>query len=255
LRDLLVIVPTLGRRPEWLRETLRSIVTQDHPADIRVVAPSSATIWRLCDDAKAEVTVHDEPGLSRAINVGLDTLEAHHRYVTWIGDDDLLAPNSLRRSVQALDKNPTRSMAYGRCRYIDAGGQTTLMFRPGLWAWWYSLYGRNLVPQPGSLLRTKVVVAAGGINETFRHAMDLDLFLRMWEIAPPVYVPHELGSFRQHATSITMGKVDDGESRRIRQEAAWRRHDRLYPFATIVARRGGDKLAWGAIRRFSRPII
>lgn len=217
---VLFVVPTLGERPDWLRQTLASVRAQDVPVDLRIVAPGSAPIAEVCREYGAEAVICDEPGISRAINVGfeagVDGRAPTHHYAAWLGDDDLLAPGSLRATVDALDMNPEASAAYGQCRFITADGETMWLFRPGPRAGRVSRRGINRIPQPGSLFRYKALLAVNGLDETYRHAMDYDLFLRLQEMGPLQYVDRELAAFRVHDASTTVGKADYSETDRAR---------------------------------------
>lgn len=256
VNDVLVVTPTLGQRPDWLRASLASVRNQGVRADIRVVAPSHVDLSALCSDFDAELVTDDEPGLSRALNVGMFSEPRRHTFVTWLGDDDLMAPGSLEVTTRALAGKPDASMVYGDCRYIGPSGETIMLFRPGRHAWRYSRYGRNLVPQPGSLLRMDACLAVGRVDESYAKAMDGDLFLKLWEYSPPVYVAAEVAAFRLHPTSITVNKgSNQDEGFRARASSAARRHDRLYPPTAVITRRLVDRVAWGLVRRRpGRPV-
>lgn len=212
----LVVVPTLGTRPEWLRACLGSLAAQTRPAEVVVIGPEHATAAReMAAASGAGFQVEAGTGLSAAVNQVWRS--ATNEYFTWLGDDDLLTSDSIRRTSTALTQAPAAVLAYGHCRVIDAQGRTSFFMRPGRFAPWLMRFGADYLPQPGSLVRASAVRAVGLLDEQLRYAMDLDLFLRLRRLGPFVYLPVELASFRHHPTSLTISNpAPDVEATRVR---------------------------------------
>lgn len=244
---ILVVVPTLGTRKGWLRASIRSILSQEGVnVRVRVVAPSHASLGSLCSALGVELVECDQKGLSVAINEGWKDAGGAE-FVTWLGDDDLLAPGSLAATSAALAASPNIAMVYGAVRYIDADGGSLWLQRPGRFAAWYLQYGKNLVPQQGSLLRRSFVISAGGIDESFRSAMDQDLFSRLLDCGSFSYVRREVAAFRMHDSNITVTKGENGadEGERIRGRHA----GKFYPMIrrlTLIS----DRMIYALIRRW-----
>ena len=68
---ILVVVPTLGRRLEFLDQTLRSIAAQSAPADIVLVVPNKSPQAVALGTTYGAFIVDDPGGLSAAINAGV----------------------------------------------------------------------------------------------------------------------------------------------------------------------------------------
>jgi glycosyltransferase involved in cell wall biosynthesis len=202
---VLLVVPTLGRRPELFALTVRSILDQtDEPADLVVVVPPGADeVRRLAADAGATL-VDDPGGMTAAINAGFALAQPHHVYANWIGDDDLLAPRSLATTAAALDAAPDAVVAFGYCDYIDDVGRRLFTSKGGRLAPWLMTWGPDLVPQPGALFRLDAVREAGLLDPTLSYAMDLDLLIRLRRKGRFVNTRTVLSSFRWHATSATV---------------------------------------------------
>jgi glycosyltransferase involved in cell wall biosynthesis len=244
---ILVVVPTLGTRRDWLRASVRSVLSQEGvDVRVRVVAPSQASLGPLCSELGVELVECDQKGLSVAINEGWKDAEGVE-FVTWLGDDDLLAPGSLAATNAAISGAPDIAMVYGAVRYVDAGGSSMWLQRPGRFAARYLPYGKNLVPQQGSLLRRSVVMAAGGIDESCKSAMDQDLFLRLLDRGTYAYVRQEVAAFRMHESNITVTKGDIGadEGERIRARHAGKFYPIIRRFTLI-----SDRLIYALIRRW-----
>ena len=84
-----IVVPTMGTRPEFLRQALASIRSAGN-AIIHIVAPSSAQLASVLDRNSYDAIVVDPgTGLSAAIDAGLRSFPPSVEYINWLGDDDL----------------------------------------------------------------------------------------------------------------------------------------------------------------------
>lgn len=220
--SVLVIVPTLGDRADYLDLALSSIRSQQVPdLDVVLVTPSAQRVSGAADRWDARLVADPGTGLSAALNAGLDAAAPGTDFVCWLGDDDLLTDGSLRRTVSYLQDHPESVMVYGWCDYIDAEGQVIFRSRAGRLAAAILGWGPNLIPQPGSLMRMSAVAAAGGLDESLRLAMDLDLFLRLRPFGRISAVPATLACFRWHGDSATVRSeqvsMEESDQIRMRQ--------------------------------------
>ena len=217
----MIVVPTLGQRVDFLRRTLDSITGQSPDVDLVIVAPSAATEAREVSQALGAHVIDDPGGLSAAINLGIAAAGSRHEYVNWLGDDDTLTKGSLAATSAALDRNPKASVAFGQCLYVDEDDNPLWVSRAGRAAPWILPWGPDLVPQPGMLIRREAWQAVGGLDESLRFAMDLDLLLRLKRRGPLVSVPRIVSTFRWHAESLT---VSDRTTSLAESEAVKRRY-------------------------------
>jgi len=235
--DVCVVIPTLGERPELLESSVRSIRECGPDASLVVVAPADrcAEIEPIVRRAGGHLVAQSGKGQSAAINQGWAVHGGSARYLTWLGDDDLLEPGSLERSTAALNARPTASMVVGTVRYIDLDGRPLFLFRPPpLYGPRLMRLGHNLMSQPGSLLRRTAVEVVGPLDETLRFAMDLDIFLRLARCGPIARVDDVLASFRWHADSLTAGQGDASE----REAESVRRRYWSHPHVDVWLQRG-----------------
>lgn len=201
---VLLVVPTLGRRTDYLERCLSSIAAQDVAADVVIVAPPTAAVEEFCSRFNA-THIADPGSLTSAINAGVAQALPGHEFVNWIGDDDLLEPGSLRATMNVLDREPGAVVAYGACRYIDETDRELWVSRAGRWADRVLSWGPDLIPQPGMLVRRTAWENVGGVDETYRFAFDLDLLLRLRRIGALVDTGTVVSSFRWHPDSLTVG--------------------------------------------------
>lgn len=227
---VLIVVPTLGQRLEFLGQTLDSLLTQDVPVEVVLVTPVSSVEARALAHERG-VRVVDDPGsLPGAINVGIASAAEHIEYVNWIGDDDLLEPGALRVTMDALALDPGRVLAYGGCRYIDDQGRQLWTSHAGRWATRVLAWGPDLIPQPGMLVRRWAWDRVQGVDESLKFAFDLDLLLKLRQVGAFVDVGAVVSSFRWHPDSLT---VSDRSQSLAESEAVKRRF--LSPGARSLA--------------------
>jgi GT2 family glycosyltransferase len=203
--NVLMVIPTLGVRLDLLRETLDSIVNQAPvPPDLVIVCPAKSVEARKLGAEFGALWADDPRGLSAAVNVGFKMALPHHKYLTWMGDDDLLRPGSIATSVDALQTNSAAVLAYGYCDYIDDRGKNIVTSRAGRLAPWLMTWGPNLVPLPGLLLRRTSLEEVGGFDESLKYAMDLDVLLKLRIKGPFLNTRKTLAAFRWHSSSTTV---------------------------------------------------
>ena len=124
--------------------------------------PPRAATPRRCADRYGFRWI-DEAGrsLSAAINQGwADADDA----TSWRGSATTTCSPPVRstRACEALVRKPRAPMVYGRCQYIDADGAEIFVARPGRFAVWFSRFGQDVIPQPGSFQRASAVRDVGG---------------------------------------------------------------------------------------------
>jgi GT2 family glycosyltransferase len=202
---VLVLMPTLGKRNDLLRQTLESIAAQKPVLlDIVMVFPLKNKATRALAKEFGAIMVDDPGGISRAVNAGIAAAKPWHEYITWLGDDDLLTAGSLVTSMKALDQHTDAVVAFGYCDYIDLAGRRILTSRAGRFAPWLMTWGPDLVPMPGLLLRRKALEKVGEFDANNKWSMDLDMLLRMRKVGKFINTRTSLACFRWHEASQTV---------------------------------------------------
>jgi GT2 family glycosyltransferase len=201
---VLVVIPTLGNRPEYLRLALESIRMQSIFCDIALVYPLSKKEIKKIGDEFNVIHLDDPGDMSSAVNLGIDWAKQNHEYIVWIGDDDLLLPDSIGVSLHALDTNKHASVAFGYCDYVNENGKKIFSSRAGSLAPWIMTWGPNLVPMMGLMMRKSSLDLVGRFDKTLKYAMDLDMLLRLKKVGKFVNTRQTLSAFRWHPNSQTV---------------------------------------------------
>lgn len=189
------------------------------------------------------VVVHQENRrLPGALNAGF--ARARGELFTWTSADNVTAPAFLEALVAALDAHPDCGFAYSAFAWIDDADRITGIHRD------QRVSPRTLLTQnPGIaafLYRRTLQERAGAYDVALDGAEDWDMWVRLVELAPPVYVPEILYCYRLHGDSMTATVPDKvaAASRQVVLKTLARCHDRLdlevlYPALTQCADRAG----------------
>lgn len=202
--DTTVIVPTAGKRLDLLQQCLKSFFPEKG-IQLIVVCPEDASIAIGSHIVSDHRMVHDPTsgGLAGAINKAVKMVETE--FFTWIGDDDLLDLEGLGKSVEMLRRNPDSVASFGKVTYINAQGSVIGQSSLGKPALRLATWGPNLIPQPGSIVRTKSFKEIGELDESFSLAFDHDMFLRLRKIGRIEFIESSVASFRWHGNSLSAG--------------------------------------------------
>lgn len=217
-----VIIATLGKRNRLLEQTLESVVNQDIPKlQIVMVYPLSNEKTQQLAQRYNAISIDDPGSMSAAVNMGFKNSWDSSEYLTWIGDDDLLLPGSLKQSLSALEANKNKTATYGYCQYIDAEGKPLFMSKAGRIAMSIAPWGPNLIPLPGSVYRSSSLKKLDYIfDESLKYSMDLDLFLRLRKQRELMAIKYPVAAFRWHQDSTTISSrsfsVKEAESTKRR---------------------------------------
>ena len=177
-----IIVATLGERAS-LENCFKSIKNQDFSEIEVVIVTPARSLFKVEALAKNilksnyEIIEDSNKGLSGAINQGFEA-KGEFQYFCWLNDDDELTQGSIKRSIFKLDSNPIYSAVVGTLKYRFKNSSKELSNKVSHLKLVFSEFGPNLIPQPGSLIR-KDKIDKFLLNENYKYAMDLDLFLRL----------------------------------------------------------------------------
>ena len=205
-----IVTPSFNQG-QFIEETIRSVLLQNYPNLQYIVIDGGSTDGTAAILDKYSPWIDywvSEPdrGQSHAINKGL--ARCNGGWFNWLNSDDYLLPGALH--ALAREARPDRHIVAGRTRNLrgEAVGET---------------YGTTLragraealfflgVNQPGSLLRTDSVRAAGGVREDLHFTMDLALWLEMLiqhGQAGIASVSDTVACYRYHGASKTMSAKD-----------------------------------------------
>ena len=198
------MVPTLGKRPEYLRQCLESIRSAGR-AHVLLVAPTSFDAGSLLSsELFDQVVVDPGSGLSEAINLGVQSLPATVQFINWLGDDDVLTEGSITTAARVLEASNNVVMVFGSCDYINSAGEVVWKNNSGQWAVPLLRFGPDLIPQPGALFRREEFKQVGMLKSKYDWAFDFDLFIELSKLGKLKFLDQTLAQFRWHPESLSV---------------------------------------------------
>ena len=217
LVKLTVGIPTFNRA-ELLRETIESVLAQTF-TDFRLIVSDNASdedtreVVQTFPDERIEY-VRSERNLGAIGNLNRLIELTETQFLMLLPDDDLLYPEHLSSTVEALERFATAGLAHTAFDFIDSTARVIRSFDPLPSRWPMTLNRRdlaleqlmviNMAPCFSSVAyRTEAIVGAGGSREEDGPFGDRKLWMRMavdWDFA---YVATPLAGFRLHSERLS----------------------------------------------------
>jgi len=203
----------------FLDSTLRSLFDQNDPnLEVLVVDGGSSdesleVIQRWAPRLAWWVSEKDR-GQSHAINKGFE--RATGDWLGWLNSDDLLLPGALAAVRERITSQPEVQWWTGGGRFIDERGRFLWRYAapPALTqASELSDWRSRWIAQPSTFFSRELYAQSGNcVREDLHYAMDLDLWLRLLQMAPAGVINRELSAYRLHGEGKTTSMYVGGEA-------------------------------------------
>jgi glycosyltransferase involved in cell wall biosynthesis len=236
-----IITPSYNQA-RFLPETIQSVLSQDYPHLEYIIidggsSDGSAEIIRQHASQLAWWISEPDQGQTDALNKGFS--HAHGDILAWLNSDDTYQPGAVRQAVDSLLAHPQAAMVYGDANLVDEAGKVIGRFPARQTNLKRMLRGSVHIPQQSTFFWGHLWQQVGPLDPSFHFAMDYDLWVRLAEIAPLVYVPKLWANFRLHGEGKT--SVMD---------------DRCYPeMLRVYQREGGGPISMLAARWLLRRVF
>jgi glycosyltransferase involved in cell wall biosynthesis len=214
-----VVTPSLNQGA-FIEETIRSVLDQDYSSIEHIVVDGGST------DETLEVLrryphlrwiSEADRGQADAINRGFAM--ASGEIFGWLNSDDLYLPGALSAAVCLLQQTGC-GMVHGGWRQIDEHGSLINDVDPVPFDLRKQLDHSNRVAQPGALFTRAAFEAVGGLDPTYRYALDYEFFLRIGGLFEVRHVDRILAAYRYHPRSKTVSESDGFVDETIRAARA-----------------------------------
>jgi len=186
-------------------------------------------------DSRIKVHLGTHHGLTVWLNQGIS--DAVGAYIARMDADDIATPDRFALQASFLARHPDVAVVGGQALEIDPDGDP--LFRHNLPLGHSKIdseqmAGRSgMLLHPATMMRRQALLNVGGYRVEFQDAEDVDLWLRLAEIAVLANLPDVVLHYRHHPKSVSQTRRENQWSlyQRSIAEARERRH--LPPTATV----------------------
>ncbi len=203
-----IVTPSYQQAP-YLEHTICSVLQQSHaPFEYFVMDGGSSDgsveiIQQYASQLTGWVSEKDK-GQADAINKGIRRTGGE--IVAWINSDDYYLPGAFARAVEVFQQHPEAGLVYGDVLSVDANSQPFNLQT-------FKAYSLNdlmafrIISQPAVFMRRSVLEQAGLLDESYHLLLDHQLWLRMAQRAPMIYIPETLAAARYHAEAKNLART------------------------------------------------
>lgn len=195
---------------EYVQAAIDSILTQTF-RDFEFIIIDDGSKDRTAEIVKAaaardpriKVISRENRGIVPSLNEALEV--ATGELIARMDGDDISLPDRFQKQVDYLKAHPDCGLVGTQIMFMDPDGRPIApMPNPqdheGIVQ--TMLDGNESVSHPTVLFRTAVARSIEGYSNRYKHAEDIDFFLRMAEATQVANMPDLLLHYRQHAKSI-----------------------------------------------------
>lgn len=232
-----IVTPSFNHA-RFIRQTVRSVLEQDYDnLDYLVIDDGSSDntldLLATIKDPRCRIIKQNNRGLAAVLERGFR--ETNSDIMGWVNSDDMLMPGALTKVASCFMTHTQHEFIYGDGIIIDEQGKPQqvrkeINFYPRILLWDFCY-----ILQPGAFWRRSLYQKVGGIDTTFKHCMDYDLWMRFTQYSKPFHLPEFLCIVRFHSKSLTktQQEVCRLENARIRDNIY---HQSFSPFTLILKR-------------------
>jgi glycosyltransferase involved in cell wall biosynthesis len=242
-----VVIPCFDGEA-YLAAAIDSALGQDYARPLEILVGDDGSRDRSCAIAESyghRVRVlHHLDGANHGLpsTRNLCLREARHPYVAFLDADDVWLRGHVKRLVQALEENPSLALAVDDGLSMSERGEVwadrTPNTAPGLLRPELVILNQWFAPS-GVVARRSVFEEVGCFDEGMLSVEDQDMWLRILECRPGVYVAGNGYQYRIHDGQMTSNPVLWDWA-----EIALNRARRRYPYPAATIRHRGAVIAY-----------
>ena len=251
-RPFVSVMMPVHNQGDYVAEAVESVLAQTFRHFELLISDNASTDGTrsilehlAATDRRIVLLRRDTPSLVQSLNVLLDLAQGD--LIARMDGDDVALPNRFDAQVAFLREHPHVICLGTAYDMIDAKGRRFQTVRPSREndaIQEEALSGITPLAHPTVMMRRRDVVEAGGYDERWDYAEDLDLWLRLGERGAVANLETVTLRYRVHERARTIENIErQAECVREMVEAAYRRRgiDRAYVRAQFLSRPEGRR--------------
>ena len=212
LPTISVVTPSYGYG-HFIEWTIRSVLMQRYPKLELIVMDggsrdSTVDVIRKYRSELKHAESKKDKGQADAVVRGFK--HSTGEIMGYLNSDDMLAPGALEFVGQYFRDHPEVDMVYSHRVIVDNDNKVTGHWILPKHSDWY-MQRWDYIPQETCFWRRSMYEKVGGIDRTYKFALDFDLFVRFMRAGARIQrVDRFLGAFRVHTVSKTSSELHEG---------------------------------------------
>lgn len=217
-----IVTPSYNQA-QFLERTVRSVLDQQGDFELEYLVHDGGSTDGSLDilrryEARLDWRSERDKGQIDAINRGLRRTTGD--IVGWLNSDDVLLPGALQRVSEVFRRRPETEWLHGECEIIDSNDRPMRRWVAAYKNWcarrysYAQLVTENFISQMTVFWRRGLLDTVGYLDPAHPLAFDYDYWLRLGQVADPVFIPEPIACFRWYTTS----KSGAGFLDQLRQE-------------------------------------
>lgn len=233
-----IITPSFNQA-KYLEQTIRSVLSQDHPRIEYIVMDGASTdgsvdtIEKYADKLTYWESQKDN-GQADAINKGF--AHASGGIVAWLNSDDFYLPGTVSAAVKIFDENPDVVLVYGNMLAVDENGATfnTLTYKQLTLE---DLLCFQIIGQPAVFMRRSALQKTSGLDLSFHFLLDHLLWIQIAKHGRILHVDQTWAAARYHAEAKNRAKAAEFGREAFRILDVVEKDQSLSPILSSIHRR------------------
>jgi glycosyltransferase involved in cell wall biosynthesis len=207
---LVSIVTPSYNHGQFIRETIRSVLSQDYPfLEYWVIdGGSSDGTLELLQEFKEDSRLHwiseKDHGQADAVNKGWALCNGE--ILGWLNSDDVYQPGAVKSAVVNLTQSPDTAFVYSDYDFIDSSNNLIKSNKVRQSTLEDLLLFKCLIPQQTVFIKRDVINKCGGLDISLHYALDQEYWIRILESYKAKYVPQNWAQQRIHETAKTQNQ-------------------------------------------------
>ncbi|HRJ57534.1 MAG TPA: glycosyltransferase family 2 protein [Anaerolineales bacterium] len=233
-----IITPSFNQA-KYLEQTIRSVLSQDHPHIEYIVMDGASTdgsvdtIEKYADELTYWESQKDN-GQADAINKGF--ARASGDIIAWLNSDDFYLPGTVSAAVKIFDENPDVVLVYGNMLAVDENGATfnTLTYKQLTLE---DLLCFQIIGQPAVFMRRSALQKTSGLDLSFHFLLDHLLWIQIAKHGRILHVDQTWAAARYHAEAKNRAKAAEFGREAFRILDVVEKDQSLSPILSSIHRR------------------